>query len=196
MGFATNDEMLRNLYQSQAGVPLDTVLFSTIASGIAQVLLDGYRRNDYGAPEWLRRGYSHYASRRFDERFVSDAGYEEGQNIGDDDWIWEPRVANLVKNDFFVKTSEMFGWASGQALNKRDHLVAWSRTAYLLEEAEGDRAAFLAAVCQPQQKGDPDVVKNALVARQNRALKDAFKLLPDELDAAWATWVKKTYAKK
>jgi hypothetical protein len=39
-------------------------------------------------------------------------------------------------------------------------------------------------------------VKNALVARQNRALKDAFKLLPDELDAAWATWVKKTYAKK
>jgi hypothetical protein len=188
--------MLKSHFYGQADVPFDSVLFCSIASSFAQVFVDAYRRNDYGAPEWLRRGYSHVASRRFDERYVSDAGYELGQNIGDDDWIWEPRVANLVKNDFFVSTAEMFGWASGAELNKRDHLVAWSRTEFLLREAEGDRAAFLTAVCRPVPTGAPDVVRNASVTGQNKALHDAFELVPDDLDAAWARWVEKTYAKR
>lgn len=195
MGFATNDEMLRARWVGVSGVPFDSVLFCTIANAFGQVLVDAYRQNDYGAPEWLRRGYSHLVQRRFDPRWVTDAGYEEGQNVGDDDWEWQPRVSNLVKNDFFVSTADMFGWRSGAELNKRDHLVAWSKVEYLLTEVEGNHPAFLTSVCKKMPNRAPDVVANELVTRQNQALHTCFGLVPDELDVKWAKWVRDTYEK-
>ena len=195
MGFATNDETQRGFWVGVTGVPFDSVLYASVASSMAQVFVDAYRANDYGAPEWLRRGYSHFATRRFDERYMTDAGYLPGQNVGDDDWVWEPRVSNLVKNDFFVSTADAFAWTRETKLNKRDHLIAWSRVDYLLREAEGDRAAFLRAVCLPPPKGAPDVARNALVMRQSKALQDAFGVTPDELDEAWAEWVDDEYEK-
>jgi hypothetical protein len=195
MGFATNVESLREGWQGAGAIPFDSVLFCTIANAFGQVLIDAYRQNDYGAPEWLRRGYSHVAQRRFDPRWIHDAGYQQGQGIREDDWEWEPRVSNLVKNDFFTSLADMLAWTRETQANQRDHMVAWSKVEYFLTQVEGNHAAFLTAVCKKTPKGAPEVVQNELLTRQTHAFKTCFELTPETFDEGWADWVDDEYEK-
>lgn len=192
MGFATNLERLKGRWVGMKDIPFDTVLYCTVASALGQVFIDAYRQCDYGGPEWLKRGYGHVLWRRHDDRYVNDAGYEPGQNIGEDDHEWERRVHNLVGNDFYAGLADMFGWQSG-AMNKRDHMVSWSKVSYLLEQVEGDHRRFLNAVCQKTPEGTPAEALEKRTATQNRALLECFEVLPKDFDKAWARWVKKTY---
>ena len=194
-GFATNIENIESRFYGELDLPMDAVLACSLASGLGQVFLDQYRQADYGTPEWLRRGYSHVLWRRFDDRQVTDAGYEEGRSVGDDDHEWARRVRNLVENDFYATLADMFAWEPGQ-LNGRDHMVAWSKVEFLLAELEGDRSAFLRALCVKKPKGNEAQAREKRVADQNRALKEHFDLLPDEFDERWSAWVLKTYPKK
>ncbi len=194
-GFAINAEGLRGLWTETDGVPFDAVLASHVASGLANQLVDAYRGSDYRSPAWLVAAYGHVCSRRVDPRYPSGCGYAEGQSVREEDHEWEPRVANLVRNDFFASTEAMFGWLDSTPLTQRDHLVAWSKLQYLLTEAQGDRKGFLADVCPPDPKlwtDDPA----ALVKRQTAALAQRFHVTPQELDEAWSRWAAKAYARR
>ena len=174
-------------------MPFDAVLACHVANGLADQLVDAYRGSDYRSPAWLVSAYGHLCSRRIDPRYVAGAGYAEGQSVRDEDCEWEPRVLNLVRNDFFVSTESMFAWLDTTPLTQRDHLVAWSKLQYLLTEAQGDRKGFLADVCPPDPKlwtDDPA----ALAARQTAALAARFHVTPQELDEAWSRWAAKAYA--
>ncbi len=190
LGCAINVEALRELWPDATAVPFDAMLACYSVSGLANQLVDGYLRSDYRSPEWLVAAYGHLCSRRIDPRFTSGAGYEEGQQVGEDDHEWEGRVLNLARNRFFASAESMFAWEDFAELKQRDHLVAWSKLQYLLTAAQGDRGAFLAAVCRP------DPAAAALPARQAAALAEHFQLTPEELDAAWLRWVTKTYSKR
>jgi hypothetical protein len=194
MGFAINAEVLQSYMVEAEDAPLDTMLFCYVASGLANQFIDGYRRADYGSPFWLQAAYGHLAARRIDPRYVSGAGYVEGQEIREDDHDWAPRVAGLVRNEFFASADVMFGWEEESALSPRDHLVAWSKLEFLLEGAQGSAKGFLRSVARPapgpQGKAPPQG------EAQRSALLEHFGTTPAEFDKAWSEWVLKTYKKR
>ena len=61
----------------------------------------------------------------------------------------------------------------------------------LLDECEGNHAAFLNAVCEGERH-DAAGGRNT----QAQALKAHFDLAPAEFDEAWSKWVKKVYKKR
>ncbi len=196
MFYGANVEVMKESWDSPAGKPFDAILHGKVVAGLVTNFVDGYRQNRYGSPRWLAYALPHVYVRRIDPRWVNAVGYEEGRSIREEDYKWEPRVASLVKNKFFASTEEMFGWAKYEDMNTRDHLVAWSRLEYLLNEAEGDRRGFLTALCDVAPEGTPEAQQAALVERQTKALAECFGMTPEELDKAWARWVKKTYKKR
>ena len=193
MFWGANVEALRENYFPPDGRPFDRMLHCRMVGGIAANCINGYRKSLYGAPRWLGDILSHVYVRRIDPRWVGGAGYEDGRMIEEDDHKWEGRVYNLVKNEFFVSTETMFTWQEYKDLNTRDHMVAWSKLTYLLDEVEGDHRGFLHALCQRRPQGSPEEVKAKLAQRQTEALAECFQLTPAEFDERWSAWALKAY---
>lgn len=166
-------------------VPFDAILHTQLTVAIASSLVDSYRACAYGSPRWLSYGLAYVYGRRVHPRWVWMFGHES--NIPrEGDWEWEPRVAGLVRNDFFAGAETMFGWEGQEGLKVRDHLIAWSKVDHLLRGCEGDRAGFLGAVS----------VRAATPAVQTKALEAHLELTPADWDETWARWVKKNYSKR
>ena len=98
----------------------------------------------------------------------------------------------MVKSDFFVTTDEMFGWLAYEDMHERDHVIAWSKLDYLMNEGEGDLKAWLNDLCT-RPEGQIEVDPEELRARQERALTEHFRLTPGELDEAWQKWAAKKF---
>ncbi len=188
-------EAVAEHWKKEKDMPLDSILTCLVECCIAANLVDGWNGNLFRAPTWLVYGYAHAVQKRFDPRFPYFDGRTTVYGLEDDKTEWRPRVWNLVSNDFFASADEMFRWQAYGDLNQRDHMVAWSKVSYLLEEREGDREAFLTALCPRARYGsEPDL--EARVAAQGSALEAHFGLTPAGLDEQWARWVKKTYPRK
>jgi hypothetical protein len=195
-GFAVNVEAIRESWHMAEDKPYDSILYGQVVSALASGFVEGYRESQAGAPYWLSKALGHYMVRRIDPRWVSGIGTVAGQSIEEDDYKWEPRVRNLVGNDFFATTEEMFGWRLYTDMNVRDHMVVWSKLQYLLTEVDGDDRAFLTDVCLPPPTGSAEQRRAAMLQRQTAALQEHYGLTPQELDDSWARWVKKTYQKR
>lgn len=203
VGYAVNLQFLRRIHaqaggneRNSAAVPLDGRLEASVTSGLATLFLEALRQNNLTAPLWISRAYSHRAVRRIDPRLVTDYGLDEGRTVGEDDYKWEPRVRNLCKIEFFAPAREMFGWEDPSALGVREHMTAWSRLDYLLDELDGDDRGFLLELCQPNLTGHPSGTGTERVERQVEALQRFYGRTPEEFDEGWQAWVKKTYARR
>jgi len=196
MFFGANIEAIRASWTNPVDVPFDAQLFCAMTASLASNFVDSYKATFYTAPRWLGFALGHVYVRRIDPRWVTSAGHDHRKNRREDDWKWEQRVRNLVSNNFFVTTEEMFAWQEYADMNERDHMVAWSKLDWLMRVAKGDREAFLASMCTPSVTDGVVDEKAELLARQKRALLAHFGLTPDELDTAWAKWVKRTYRKR
>jgi len=172
-------------------LPFDTFLHVHVIGSLTANLLDNYLHNRHTAPRWMRYGLAHRYVRAVDARWVELSGTMSGATGDEDAWKWAPRVLNLVKNDFFVSASDMFGWQASDELKLRDHMIVWSKLEYLLDECEGNHAAFLNAVCEGKRQDDAGGRKT-----QAQALQAHFDLAPAEFDEVWSKWVKKVYKKR
>ena len=178
-GFGANMEVLKARFIGvEDPMPFDSILYCEMASSLAMNFANAYRRNFWGAPFWLSTGLSHVYTRRIDPRWVTAFGLRPGQVTQEDDYEWESRVANLVKNEFWVTTAQMFEWLEYGELNVRDHMIAWSRLDFLLSEIEGDHAGFLRAVCVLRPNGDADTRKKAMSERCTPAFAQAYGMTP------------------
>lgn len=162
-----------------------------MATRITASLLDAWGGDLLVTPLWFTFGLSHSHLRRIDPHWNLFDGRENRQVGGRDQWDWEPRVHRLVKKEFFAGAEEMFAWKTYEGLHERDHLVAWSKVEFLMTELEGDRRAFLGAICSATDGPDGE-----LAARQGAALQEHFGLTPEALDRAWSRWVLKTHRKR
>ena len=190
-----SSEAIAENWKDEKDVPLDTMLSCLVRCCLAANFIDVWNGNLFRAPIWLVYGYAHVVQRRFDPRFPFFDGRTTIYGLDDDKTVWQPRVRNLVGNDYFASMNKMFGWSAYGDLNQRDHMVSWSKVTYLLEEVDGDREAFLTAVCPRARYGsEPDA--EAKITAQAEALEARFGLTPEGMDEAWSRWVKKTYSKK
>lgn len=190
---ASYEAIVQSWAGNQDPIPYDSILHTRMVQGITSNLLDGYRNGQYGVPRWLLFGASYEYGRRVDPRWVNLVGQTTG-NARDDEHVWEPRVRNLVSNDFFITSDKMFTWNTWEGINSRDHIVAWSRLDYLLRaHDEANWPAFLEATCLSTNR---DADEDTLKSLNAQALTTHMGLSPSELDERWAKWVKKTYSKK
>lgn len=186
-----NAEAIAEHWREEKDVPLDSMFACMMIATLAANFVDGWNQNMFRAPTWLTYGYAHVAQRRFDPRWPVFDGRKVIYGREEDKTDWLPRVGNLVRNDFFASTSEMFAWTKYEDLGQRDHLVAWSKLSYLLTELQGDRKAFLTAVTPVASAAltvDPEVQRTRLGA----ALEQHFGLTPAQLDEGWTQWVRRT----
>ncbi|MCP3917036.1 MAG: hypothetical protein GY711_15930 [bacterium] len=188
MFFGANVEILESSWGETEDVPFDSMLYCRIAGGLASNFVDGYRGAVFSAPRWFTTAIGHVYIRRFDARYSIVGGRQTNRGPDDDSWRWEPRVRALVKNAFYAKAPATFAWQELGEMNVRDHMVVWSKLEYLMNEAEGDRKAYLEAMCAPPEGESVDW--------QAKALQDAFGITPEQLDKAWSRWVSKTYKKR
>ena len=200
MGYAVNLEFLRRIYRQPEDpnadkkvVPIDAVLQASVASGLGILFVEGLRQNVLDAPLWLSRAYGHRCVRRIDPRWVTDFGLAEHRTVDEEHYLWEPRVRNLCKIEYFAPAREMFAWDDHAALGVREHMTAWSRLDYMLDGLDGDDRGFVLDLCRFNRSGGPRGTPEERVELQVQALEAHYGVTPEELDEGWRAWVKKNY---
>ena len=174
---------------------LEIAFSASTAGAVAQNFLSGFRDSNDAAPEWLSYGLAHFYGRRVDARFNQwNAG---GATNSDEDkqWIWEPRVFGLVKNDACVSWEQMMSWKAIADIKPRDHMIAWSRVDWLLQRKPESLHEFLFASTEAIASLGAER-DTARFEQQGRAQQKVLNMAPAALDDAWRAWVLKTYSKK
>jgi hypothetical protein len=189
--FGLSAEALR-----QNGYTLDAVLHTTLAFGVVNNFCDGFRATWGAAPLWFKYGLGHVWSRRIDPRWNLYEGGDGHVDQREDAWNWEPRLRGLVENGVYPSFADMLAWTSWEDMKPRDHMMAWSRTAWLLEREQSRPREFLMGVTQPAPEGQWEVPRELRDARQATAFEAAFGGTPQELEAEWVRHVKKRYPRK
>ncbi|MEM8712975.1 MAG: hypothetical protein AAGG01_18645, partial [Planctomycetota bacterium] len=185
MFFGINAEIIEQSIEQPIDEPFDTMLHCRIAAGLTRNFVNGHRQKLFNAPIWLAYAVAHRYARGVDPRWVP-AG-PGSRNANKDHFEWNKRVSKLADNNFFASMNDMFGWTPDQAMNDRDHMVAWSKLCYLLDELKGDAGAFLTDVVKPI----PGMTANSVEELQKRqllALASQFDLAPSEFDEKWRKW--------
>jgi len=186
------------LQQNMGGIEVlfGSLLHNIVASCLTTTFMDRHNGTAYTMPRWFVYGMSYLQLRRVGPEWTYADGRQPGQGQDKDQWDWEPRVYKLVKNEFFTSAQDMFAGQDYPDLHQRDHMIAWSKTEFLVTELEGDSKAFLYAVCRQPSKYGSNIGDQGLVERQVTALRECFNLTPEQFDEAWAKWVLKNYRRK
>ncbi len=173
----------------------DIALRTAATSAVVHNLLDAFRDSKHAVPLWFTYGLSHWYGRRVDPRW-SDWGAGGPSNPEEDsNWIWEPRVRGLVKNEACLTWEEMMAWREPQDVDARDHMIAWSRVDWILDQKAESLRPLLLALSE-RLPGEGDARAKASVEQQTRAFAEVLHAKPAELDEAWREWVLRTYPKK
>lgn len=175
----------------QNGYTLDAVLHTSMAFGVINNFCDGFRGTWGAAPLWFKYGLGHVWSRRIDPRWNLHEGGDGHVDQREDAWNWEPRLRGLVENGVYPSFADMLAWQRWDELKPRDHMMAWSRTAWLLEREESRPREFLMGVTEPAPEGQWEIPPELRAARQGPAFEQAFGGTPAELEAEWVRYPRK-----
>ena len=174
---------------------LDVGLYTTVVAAMTLNLVEAFRGAGQNAPEWFELGLAHFYSRRIDPRWNNWGAGGNGDWETDDFWVWEPRVRGLVANDAATPWEEMLAWRTPSDVEPREHMLAWSRVSWLLEEKPEGLRQLALALTEPIPGASEEERAKAAIEQQRAALEKAFgKTLP-ELDAEWEKFVLRRYEK-
>jgi hypothetical protein len=178
------------------GAYLDAALHCVLVEGMVHNLIDAFRNEGWRVPPWFKHGAAHGFARTIDERWFLFGGNELVQSREEEYWVWEPRVFGLVSNKAAPPWTESLTWQDQNSLSGHAHMVVWSRVQYLFQLRNGKQREFLMALTERPPDSETGFDGRASPDRQNKALVAAYGSDAEALDAAWARWVQKTYAKK
>jgi len=154
-------------------------------------LVEGFRQTGQHAPPWFKYGLAHYYSNRVDPRWPNWGAGGSSDPKFDHLWKWEPRVRGLVTNKAADSWETMMGWSSTDDLKSRDHMVAWSRVRWLIEQKPEGLRKLLLGLTEPISEATPE----AAMMQQQRAFEQAYGATPAELEAEWTRHVRRRYSK-
>jgi len=138
------------------GVESDSAFHALLAAIVAQNLTSGFRGMTANLPVWFEYGHSHVVSRKVDERhtlFARGTLRDDGDSVK-----WDQRVAGLVANDFAPTWRALADERRFEDLSGPDHLVAWSKVAWMLDRfgPDGMRTYLLAVTDRLPRKDELD----------------------------------------
>ena len=182
--------------QIHIGRELDICLHVALSATLALNLVESFRGTGHESPLWFRFGLSHYYARRVDPRWnVWGAGGHSNWEV-DRQWVWEPRIRGLVENEAVTSWRDMLSWTARDQVKARDHMIAWSRVRWLLEEEPDGLRALILGLTDPLQGETPQEKAASSLAHQLAAFEAAYGKTPEELEKEWARHVRRKYAKK
>ncbi len=176
------------------GYELDSALRCAVVEIAVASFLDGLRDSFWATPLWLDTGLGHWFSRRIDERF---SYYADGTSrfLGDNLYLWRPRVRGLVENKFSYSWSDMLGTLEWTQFTPQAHMLIWSRIDWMMQQKPADLRKLLDSLTVKLPQGSAEQLAKVKVARATAGLAAAFGKSPEECDGAWSAWVLKTYEK-
>ncbi len=191
MLYAVSAESMR-----EGGLELDAVLQSYLAFSLVCNFCDGFRQSWSAVPVWFKYGLGHHFARAIDARWPVYEGIGEQREGREDAWKWEPRVRGLVENEVFPAWEGMLAWRDPGDLDRRAHMIAWSRVEWLLQREGGDPRAFLMEVGAPLPPHSSELSTEEHLARQLAGLQAAWGAGPAALQEEWVRYVRRSYPRK
>jgi len=184
-----NAEALRHIERRH-----DVCLRTTVTGALVLNLVESFRGLGRNVPIWFTYGLAHFYAREIDPRWNNWSAGGNGNWETDQLWVWEPRVRALVANDFATSWPDMCAWRTGLDLKPQEHMIAWSKVRWLLDEKAEGLPELLIALSDPPptEAGDERAVA---VAHLTRAFQTAYDATPEELDREWAKYVQRKYPK-
>jgi len=172
----------------------DTTFYCSVTANTLRNLIDGYGGYKHRLPYWWTEGLAHWYVRRIEPRSFSPTTAKDQKLDYRKDHEWEKNVLARVKARYFKPGSELLVIRDPNEMDYYDHVMAWSRVDYLLSLGNEGVATYMRIMNEiPSKQG---IAEKEILAYQERALKEAWNVDPDSLDAQWSKWVLKTYRKR
>jgi len=193
--FPADGTLLYACASQNDGLFSDTTMHCAMVYAVTQNILDGYRHYHHSMPTWLPLGISHYLARKIDMKrnyFTDKRLYSsDDKNI----WKWDTKARKRVDHEIAVTYGEMQGWKQPSTLSYNDHVMAWSRVDFLLDQHPDWVAQWLFRM---QDKFADVLVPSAeqLSERDNEVVNEIFVFKKGDFESNWANWVLKNYSKK
>jgi len=189
--FMTSMEQLVGSYDN------DGALHCTVAFGVVQNLLNGFRGYTHNTPAWLEMGIARWFIRDIDPRWQLYTAAPGEFLRGEDEVDWAPKVRARVEHRYFPTTAQMFAWQDPNALSFAEHMILWSRIDYLIGRDDGrTMRELLWRTMEPLPHDGAGTREEVAAAQAARAFRDATGMEPEAFDEAWAAWVLKEYPAK
>ncbi|HEX9794369.1 MAG TPA: hypothetical protein VGC54_10340 [Planctomycetota bacterium] len=175
----------------------DTVLHAHLIFNLSQNLLNGYRFYSHDLPLWIPEGLGHWFARRVteDHNDFTLAPGEDGDLRSEGNWA--PRVRARVRHKYFPTAAEMQLWSQPGELSFADHMLLWSRWDFLMSRGKQPFAQFARRSSEPfLDTGGVPAAPEAVRARVEAALQEAWGFDLAGFDAEWSAWVLENYPAK
>jgi len=165
------------------------VVFNTIQS-----LVDGYKDFFFSVPVWTREGLSHWYLRNIDPKEHCFTGIKGRSNKERYDPKWAVKIKKRVKYDDFTPAAKVMQYMKFEELTFGDHMAVWSRIDFLQSLGTKKFARFMGELKAmiPVEAGKIPS-EAAVIAQQEAGLRVAYGFDYAGFDAAWKTFVLKTY---
>lgn len=180
----------------EKGLRLDAALHSHLVYGQTHNHLDRLSAVWNGVPLWFRYGLGQRYARSPDPRWTIFEGPDAERTLREGAWNWEPRVRGLVANEVYPSWEEMMAWSTPEDLDRRAHMITWSRVDWLLGLEDGRPREFLRAVCAPHSRVSAELQADLSTKRQREGLHAAWEASPAALEKGWAKHVRRKYARR
>jgi len=192
--FHTDGTLLFAISQEHPSMDSDTTLHCTVTYVLTMNMLNGFKNYRHFVPAWMSSGLGHWFARRVDPSrnyFTQERLFDEqDENI----WNWGPKVRARVGHEYYPSFEELLAWPDPYSMKYNQHMLAWSRVDYLVNERRDGLALWLDLVKTPFGNRVPTHAE--LKARQLEAMQEAWELDPTSFDEAWSTWAAKHYPRK
>jgi hypothetical protein len=189
--FMTSMEQLAASYDN------DGALYCTVAFGVVQNLVNGFRGYTHNAPVWLEVGLARWFMRDIDPRWQLYTAPPGDFARGEHEVDWAPKVRARVEHRYFPTTKQMLAWKDPNALSFAEHMVLWSRIDYLIRRDDGrTMRELLWRAMEPVPHDGAGTLEEVAAMQAERALRDATGMDLEAFDEAWAAWVLEEYPAK
>lgn len=193
--FPNDDTLLYACAAQNDGLASDTTMHCAMVYAVTQNLLNGFRHYSHAMPVWLPLGLAHSLARDIDQKrnyFTDKRLYDsEDKNI----WKWDTKTRKRVDYDIAVTYDEMTTWRNPSALAYNDHVMAWAKVDYLLNEHPDWVAQWLYRM-QDSYAGTLTPSPEEQATRDKELVAEIFVFNQGDFESNWKKWVKKNYKKK
>ncbi len=193
--FPHDDTLLYACAAQNDGLASDTTMHCAMVYAVTQNLLNGFRHYSHAMPVWLPLGLAHSLARDIDQKrnyFTDKRLYDsEDKNI----WKWDTKTRKRVDYDIAVTYDEMTTWRNSSALAYNDHVMAWAKVDYLLNEHPDWVAQWLYRM-QDSYAGTLAPSPEQQATRDKELVAEIFVFDQGDFESNWQKWVKKNYKRK
>lgn len=193
--FPKDGSLLFGVATENEGMTSDTTMHCLFTYSLTMNLLNGYRYYRHALPEWMTTGLGHWYARKIDP---TKNYYTEDRLFSTDDkniWKWGPKVRARIGHEYFDSFTKVMAYPDAENKKPSQHMMAWSRVDYLMEEHREGFAKWVDMLKEPYPKGEVQTPES-LQERQLAGIQEAIGMDAAAFDEAWAEWGAKFYPKK